>query len=158
MYRPVTSSDEDEYRALQQRTNAVSLAGWRLLDGITFTFPSNAVLAADGYLVVAENISRLLTNYANLKSNNTYGNYNGSLRNRGERIALARPDLSISTNGIGDVHTNTVYVVVDEVSYRSRQLAQVANAGGSSLELIDPRANHRLPSNWADSDETAKAP
>src|SRR5256885_17117307 len=30
--------------------------------------------------------------------------------------------------------------------------------GGSSLELIDPRANHRLPSNWADSDETGKAP
>src|SRR5204863_9726345 len=33
-----------------------------------------------------------------------------------------------------------------------------ANEVGRSFDLIDPRANHRLPSNWADSDETSKAP
>src|SRR2546422_6635483 len=33
-----------------------------------------------------------------------------------------------------------------------------AGGGGSSLELIDPRSNHRLAYNWADSDETGKAP
>ena len=35
---------------------------------------------------------------------------------------------------------------------------QWSDGGGSSLELIDPRSNHRLASNWADSDETHKAP
>ena len=29
-------------------------------------------------------------------------------------------------------------------------------AESSSLELIDPRSNHRLAANWADSDDTAK--
>ena len=32
-----------------------------------------------------------------------------------------------------------------------------ADGGGSSLELKDPRANHRLAANWADSDETQKS-
>src|SRR5208282_1988763 len=32
-----------------------------------------------------------------------------------------------------------------------------SSGGGSSLELIDPHANHRLAANWADSDETQKS-
>src|SRR5207244_4664988 len=35
---------------------------------------------------------------------------------------------------------------------------QWSDAGGSSLELLDPRSNNNLAANWADSDETAKAP
>ena len=34
---------------------------------------------------------------------------------------------------------------------------QWSAGGGSSLELIDPHANHRLAANWADSDETQKS-
>src|SRR5208282_5567403 len=34
---------------------------------------------------------------------------------------------------------------------------QWSAGGGSSLELIDPHANHRLAANWADSDDTAKS-
>ena len=34
---------------------------------------------------------------------------------------------------------------------------QWADGGGSSLELTDPWANHRLAANWADSDETQKS-
>ncbi len=33
----------------------------------------------------------------------------------------------------------------------------MVGGGGSSLELIDPAANHRLAANWADSDETQKS-
>ena len=32
-----------------------------------------------------------------------------------------------------------------------------ADGGGSSLEVVDPRADKRLADNWADSDETTKA-
>ena len=35
--------------------------------------------------------------------------------------------------------------------------AQWAHAGGSSLELINPKTNHRLAYNWTDSDETGKS-
>jgi hypothetical protein len=34
----------------------------------------------------------------------------------------------------------------------------MVDGGGSSLELIDPRSDNRLAANWADSDETRKAP
>ena len=40
---------------------------------------------------------------------------------------------------------------------RGERWPKWANGGGSSLELIDPRSDHRLSDNWADSDETAKA-
>jgi len=160
MYRPVTGSDNDEYVELYNKgTGVVSLAGWRFVSGIDYTFPAGASIAPNSYVVVAENVSHLVTNYAQLNTNNTYGNFKGSLRNKGDRVALAMPDINITTNGMGEVKTNTVYVVVDEVTYRSGgNWPKWANEGGSSLELIDPRSNHRLAHNWADSDETQKAP
>ncbi len=54
--------------------------------------------------------------------------------------------------------TNTVNVVEDEVTYGAGgRWGQWSAGGGSSLELIDARSNHRLAANWADSDETAKS-
>ena len=160
MYAPISLNDDDEYIELYNRgTNAVDLGGWQFTAGIGFAFPSNTVLAPDGYLVVARNATNLLAKYPNLTPANTLGDFTGRLAGGGERVALGRPDLAYTTNAHGVVSTNTVYVVVDEVSYRSRgQWGVWANRGGSSLELIDPRSNHRLPSNWADSDESAKAP
>src|SRR5581483_6232171 len=54
--------------------------------------------------------------------------------------------------------TNTIYVVVNEVTYGTGgQWGDWSQAGGSSLELIDPHADNGLAHNWADSDETHKA-
>lgn len=160
MYKPVTASNDDEYVEIYNRgVGPVDLGGWRFTSGIDFTFPSNTVLSADSYLVIAKNASRMLTNYPNLNANNTLGDFSGTLANRGERLALAMPDISVSTNAQGVVRTNTVYVVVDEVNYGSGgQWGTWANEGGSSLELIDSNADRRLASNWADSDESAKSP
>ena len=99
-----------------------------------------------------------MTHYPNLTGANTVGDFGGKL-GKGERIALAMPDQIIATNKQGGVETNTIYIDVDDVTYATGgRWGHWANEGGSSLELIDPRANHRLPSNWADSDETGKAP
>ena len=69
------------------------------------------------------------------------------------------PDQVINTNTPGVTKTNVAWIVVDEVTYGTGgRWGQWANGGGSSLELIDPRSNHRLAGNWADSDETGKAP
>jgi hypothetical protein len=159
MFKPISDGSDDEYVELYNKgTSPVDLSNWKFVSGIDYKFPSNVVLAADSYLVVARKASLLMTNYPNLTTNNTYGDFKGSLKNSGDRVALAMPDVSITTNG-PVVQTNTVYVVVDEVTYGpGGQWGNWANEGGSSLELIDPRANHRLAYNWADSDETAKAP
>ena len=96
--------------------------------------------------------------YAHLNSGNTLGNYSGKLSNSGERIALAMPQILTGTNSLGVPTTNTIFVVVDEVTYGTGgRWGQWADGGGSSLELIDPWSNHRLAPNWADSDETQKS-
>ncbi|HKX62528.1 MAG TPA: lamin tail domain-containing protein, partial [Verrucomicrobiae bacterium] len=160
MYKPISGQTDDEYIEIYNRGAApVNIGLWRFIAGITYTFPTNTVIAPGAYFVVARNATNLLAKYSNLNSTNTFGNFSGTLANKGERVALGMPDLNVSTNNAGQVRTNTVYVVVDEVTYGTGgQWGFWANEGGSSLELIDARANHRLAHNWGDSDETAKAP
>jgi hypothetical protein len=159
MYNPISRDSDDEFIELHNRGGVpMNLAGWRLTGGISFTFPPNASVPANGYLVIARNAARLLLRYPSLNAINTVGDFNGSLANGGERITLTMPDRSFTTNG-NVITTNINYVVADEVTYRDGgQWGQWSDGGGSSLELIDARSDNRLAANWADSDETAKAP
>ena len=159
MYHPLVGGDDAQYVELfNHGTNAVSLAGWKIGGGISRTFASNQALAAGGYLVVGRNISYLLTNYAQLNSANTVGNFGGKLSGSGERLTLTMPDTTTSTNGSGRVTTNYLDIVVDEVTYGTGgRWGRWSDGGGSSLELIDARSDKRRASNWADSDDTAKS-
>ncbi len=159
-YHPASHDDDDQFLELYNRGGApVALGGWRLTDGISYTFPTNAYLAPNSYLVVARDAARLRTNYTHLNTVNCFGNFSGRLSGRGERVALTMPDTVLSTNASGQVETNLIHVVVDEVTYGTGGAwGQWSDGGGSSLELRDARANGRLGANWADSDETAKAP
>ena len=158
LYNPISRDSDDEFIELHNRgTNATDLGGWRLQGGVTFTIPAGTSIPAGGYLVVARNASRLISRYPNLNAGNTVGGYGGSLDNGGERIALARPEREITTNGAAIV-TNFNYAVADEVTYRDGgRWGRWSAGGGSSLELVDARSDNRLAANWADSDETAKA-
>ncbi len=160
MYHPISGDRDDEFVELyNQGETSVNLEGWRFTDGIDFTFPPNTWIAAGGYRVVARNQLRLLANYSTLNSSNTVGNFRGSLRDAGERLALAKPHPSIHADDPMNVTTNIIYVEVDAVEFGvGGRWGKWADGGGSSLELIDPRADNRLAPNWADSDESAKAP
>lgn len=155
MYNPISGNDDDQYVELYNKgTNLVNLSGWQFTSKAVFTFPTNTVLAPDSYLVIARNQTNLWAKYPNLNNTNTVGNYAGKLSHGGDRVALTIP-LTL-TNSHGAV-TNTSYVV-DELTYEAGgRWGQWAAGGGSSLELIDPRANHRLAANWGDSDETHKS-
>ncbi len=161
MYHPISQDNDDEFVELYNRgENPVDVGGWRFMDGIDYAFPPGTSIAADGYLVVARNASRLLTNYPGLDPLIVFGDYGGSLSDAGERIRLGMPDSILETNlANGTILTNYFFVVVDEVTYADGgQWGEWADGGGSSLELIDPRSDNRLPTNWRDSDETGKAP
>ena len=68
------------------------------------------------------------------------------------------PDTVISTNLSGVITTNLIYIPVDEVLYGTGgRWGNWSDGGGSSLELIDPRSDNRLPSNSADSDDATKS-
>lgn len=157
MPSPLSGDPDDTYVELFNRGNAgVNLGGWRFIEGINFTFPSNTVLASHAYFVLGKNAARLRTNYNYLASSSVF-EFSGSLAGGGERLALARPDAQVTTNLSGGSVTNTAYVVMDEVTYATGgRWPKWAGDGGSSLELTDPRGNHRAAANWADSDETAK--
>ncbi len=159
MYHPISGSADDQYVELYNKGQAaVNVGGWRFTDGISFTFPVGTTIPADGYLVVARNTARMLTNYPNLNAANLVGDFNGSLSAAGEHLALAMPDQIPGTNQYGQVVTNTIYIVVSEVTFGTDgRWGQWSDGGGSSLELIDPRADTHLAPNWADSDETLKA-
>ena len=159
MYHPISENDDDQYVELYNRgTNQVDLGGWTLADAVDYTFPTNTLLATNGYLVIARNALRLRANYPNLNLTNCLGDFGGKLSGSGERLALTMPDTLVSTNGNGAAVTNTIHIAVDEVSYQTGgRWGQWSDGGGSSLERIDPHANSRLAANWADSDETQKS-
>ncbi|HON07939.1 MAG TPA: lamin tail domain-containing protein, partial [Verrucomicrobiota bacterium] len=159
MYHPISNNDDDQYVELYNKgTNSINIGGWRFVDGIDFTFPTNTIISSGGYLVVARNAANLLKKYSQLNSANTIGDFNSSLSHSGERLALAKPVYSYTTNQNGVIITNISYAVVTEFSYKDGgRWGEWSDGGGSSLELKDPHSNPRFAFNWADSDETGKA-
>ncbi|HON08256.1 MAG TPA: lamin tail domain-containing protein, partial [Verrucomicrobiota bacterium] len=159
MYKPISGNNDDEFIELYNRgTNTISLDGWKFTDGITFKLPTNAIIKPGGYIVAGKNIVNLFSKYQQLNSSNTFGNYSGSLANKGEHIELSMPFIFISTNDLGQISTQTIYVVVNEVSYKSGgRWGNWSSGGGSSLELKDPNSDNRYAANWADSDESSKS-
>ena len=158
MFHPISGDDDDQYIELYNRgSNAVNLGGWALQDAIGFTFPENTLLAAGGYLAVGKNAAHLSSNYPQLNAANTVGDFSGTLAHGGEHVALVRPEYLVTTNAHGVLNTNVNWIVVNEVTYLDAgRWFHWADGGGSSLELVDPRSDHRLAANWADSDETLK--
>ena len=150
MYDPISGNSDDQYIELYNKgTNTINLDKWQFTSGVTFTFPKVA-LAPNGYLVVAKNLTNLLAKYTNLNSGNTVGNYSGKLSHSGALVVLSQPE-TLRTN-------TTILVAEDQVAYGAGgRWGEWSAGGGSSLELKDPRANHRLAANWADSDETQKS-
>lgn len=159
MYDPISGNDDDQFIELyNQGSDTVDLSNWRLVSGVTFTFPTNLTIDPGSYVVVCRNVDNLLSKYTNLTAANTVGSYSGKLSHNGDRVALAMPQSLLGTNSSGGTTTNTIYVVADEVTYGTGgRWGQWSSGGGSSLELIDSRSNHRLAANWADSDETGKS-
>lgn len=110
MYAPLSSKEQDEYVELYNKgTNDVDLSHWRFVDGIDYLFPAGTQIPAGGYLVIARDLENLLLKNPQLNSNNALGNYSGRLSNRGERIALAKPD--------DPALPFQDFVIVDEVNY-----------------------------------------
>jgi len=89
MYHPTPHTnwpaDELEFLELYNPgSQTVDLSGWRIEDGIEYTFPQGTLLPADSYLVLAENMDGYQSRYGLVAA----GQYDGALSNGGERITL----------------------------------------------------------------------
>ena len=159
-YAPISLNGDDQFVEVYNRGDApVDLSGWKFTAGIGYTFPEGTSLSPGGYLVIARNRDRMLANYPNLNGNNLVGNFSGSLSGGGERLALAGREIITATNATGQITTTIIHPVVNEVTFGTGgRWGQWSHGGGSSLELTDPRSDNAFAANWADSDETQKAP
>ncbi|MBK9036484.1 MAG: lamin tail domain-containing protein [Myxococcales bacterium] len=119
----------------------IDVGGYQLVDAVAYQLPPDTVIAAGGYLVVARDAAALTATEPGLAAP-IVGDYSGSLADGGDRVVLR------------DACGNPV----DEVAYSDGGAwPAAADGGGSSLELRDPRADHRAAAAWAASDEAAGA-
>ncbi len=151
MFNPPDGDADGEYIELHNQGVAdVGLGGWRLAGGVELVIPTGTVLAAGGYLVLANKAAHLIGHYAHLNAGNCIGDYSGTLSDRGEVVRLLAPDDPNLPDDLCQYEVDRV-VYFDGGSGR-----EYADGGGSSLELTDPRADNEIPINWAASDESAK--
>jgi len=161
MYHPpstnMSDNEQDEYIEIYNPTdNGVmpftnSAGAWRIDGGVGFDFPSNTVMQPGDYLVV---VSFNPTNQVKLDSFLAayslapgqiaiLGPYKGELSNRGERIAVERPQSS-------DVpDTGPSWVIIDEVIYFDKApWYSEADGTGQSLQRSFGNGSGNDPDNW----------
>ncbi|MFZ9854529.1 MAG: lamin tail domain-containing protein, partial [Limisphaerales bacterium] len=156
-YNP-PGGDADEFVELFHRgQEKLDLSGWRIRGGIDFDFAPGTVLQPGQFLVIAKDLEQFRSNHG-LQSG-AVGNYSGTLGNGGDVVRLTRPDEVLSTNQLGEITRDVIHITVGEVRYvDGGSWGKWSDGGGSSLELVDPDADPTLAANWADSDESGKAP
>lgn len=115
----------------------VSLEGWRLSEGVFYTFPAGSELAPGAYLVLAQNAEAYNAKFASifvggLKAFDSWDR--GYLSNEGETITLE------DAGG----------TMIDEVDYRVGFPWPVApnDETGLSMELLHPSLDNELGSSW----------
>ena len=71
----------------------IDLSGWALSRAVDFTFPPGAILAADGVVVVAQDVAALQSKFATswLNPAGNFGPFQGRLNNQGESNPSANP-------------------------------------------------------------------
>jgi hypothetical protein len=126
----------------------VSLAGWKLTKGVTFTFPAGASIPAGGFALVAANATALDEAYPFI--NNVYGNWVGTLANGGETLELV--------NAAGTTMDEVTYADGGDWGFRQRSPSLAGQRGwiwtcladgrGRSLEKRNPSLPGNAGQNW----------
>jgi hypothetical protein len=135
LYHPPVGSSQLPFIEVTNISGAMlNLTGWRLRGGVSYDFPVDTMLAADGKLAVTA--------------------FTGTLnQGAGERLRLEQPETMVD-----GILAAAIYPTVDEVTYGTGgRWGTWSDGGGSSLERKDLHSDGRLASNWADSDETAES-
>lgn len=129
-YAPDVKTERVEFIELHNAgDSAVNLSGWQFTEGVTYTIPNGATLAAGGYLVIAQNPTALQGKFGVT----ALGPWTGLLSNEGEKIVLK--------NASGGTE--------DSVEYQlGFPWPTVGDPPGYSIELINPAFDNDLGGNW----------
>jgi len=137
--QPAQVSPEAWVELFNRGSNSVDLTGWALGGGIGFGFAPATVLPAGGYLVVANDVTYMQSNYPGIS---VVGPFTGKLAHHDDSVLL----LDAAGNIANQVHY-----------YNGGRWPGYAAGGGSSLELRDPWADNSQPEAWAASDESGRS-
>jgi CotH protein/lamin tail-like protein len=130
MYHPERSEDEEFIEICNRGTITINLSNWQFSDGIEFTFPTGTEITPQSYLVIAKDAAIIKKKYGIL---NVTGNYEGKLKNSGEKIELR----------------NSSGMVIDEITFDDEgRWDQRADGSGASIELINPHTDNSFPDSW----------
>lgn len=156
MYHPDDGTTASEYIEVSnpttQSVNLWNAAGcWQIAGGVDYGFPTTVTLPAGGYLLVlpfnpantaALNAFKAKYGVATLTSQ-LFGPYTRSLSDRGERLALERPQApELPGEGVS-------WVIVDEVFYfHLSPFPTTAGGGGHALHRVSATASGADPTNW----------
>lgn len=156
MFHPPSDGLAKEFVELFNWTGTnVDLSQWKLTEGIKFEFPAGATLPAGGFALLVGDPTTFGKNHPELKPGSIFGPVQGSLRNAGERITLAKLETQVTTDKTGKPTASQWYAPMHQVAYKSGgRWGRWADGGGSSLELKNPAADPWLEENWSNSDET----
>jgi hypothetical protein len=131
-YDPDLKTQPAEFIELYNKGNsAINMSGWYFSNGLTYTFPTNTIIGAHAYLVVAENPTFCKTKFGMAAT--PLGPFTGTLSNEGEQITLR--------NASGGKE--------DSVDYKGGfPWPTVGDTPGYSIELINPSFDNDLGGNW----------
>ncbi len=145
----VLAEEQHEFVELRNTTAApISIAGWRLDNGVDFTFPGGTTIAANGYIVIAKNPTRLQAVYAGLTG--VLGPYTDELKNGGETVVLKDTNgATVDTvnydrdfpwpNSADALGAGDDFTLLNSASYQYK---------GRSLQRVSANAEGNDPANW----------
>ncbi len=117
---------------LNTNSTSLDLSGCSFTDGVTFTFPSNTILEATGYVIITENVDEFTAKFSPPPGVPVF-QYEGSLSNDGETIEL----------------TNATGALLDSVTYRAKFPWPISpNGEGDSMQLINATPDNDLGGAW----------
>jgi hypothetical protein len=175
MYEPATvvgtnlveSAEEEFVELYNLSTNSVALYdpnhptnGWRLGGGISFGFPTGAVLAGQSYALVVGfdpvanpgALGAFRARYGVESNAVIWGPYQGRLSDAGESVALYKPDAPSPAPDEGYVP----WIEVDRVNYGvTAPWPEAAAGGGASLQRRVSSEFGNDPLNWKAEPPTA---
>ena len=123
---------------------AVDISGWMFKDDIdsnAFIIPDNTILEAQGYIVIADDSTKLKS--VNPQARNFVGDFSFNLSASGEEVRLFNADGGL----------------VDALTYNDKLPWPVeADGDGSTLELTDPTSDNTVAENWMASSRLGGTP
>ena len=130
------ASEEEWVELLNRSAEPVDVGGWQLVDAIEAQIPPGVTIPPGGYVVVARDPAALKAAHPGIV---VVGGFSGRLGNSGETLVLR------------DACGNPV----DRVHYLDGgRWPDLADGGGSSLELRNPWVDNEIPEAWAASSES----